>query len=170
MPSYTMSSSAPRPPGSQRPPHRLEGPSLCFSVSVVWTGWFSAFLSSCTGELGSAPFAALSCNTSFKVTYLAKLLISFAISFPPALIAGDRSCFCKEAGSDSSRPPRSHTHTAEQSPGDDPVPHCPLLTSPLLPVAVTICRHGKDGLIVGLNHATEVIRCGKIAQSKNNNN
>lgn len=83
MPSYTRS--APRLPGSQSPPDRLEDTSLF--LSVVLTGWFSAFLSSCMEELG-LPLVCSSCNTSFKVTYLAKSIISFNISFHPAIIAG----------------------------------------------------------------------------------
>lgn len=79
MPGYTVS--APRSPGSQCPPNRHENPSGFFSF-CCFNGWFSAFRSSCIEELGS------SCNTSFKVIYLAKLTISVKINFHPAIIAG----------------------------------------------------------------------------------
>lgn len=160
MPSYTRS--APRLPGSQCPPDRLEDPCLFFSVCRL-SRLVSAFLSSCMEELG-LPLVGSSCNTSFKVTYLAKSIISFNISFHPAKIAGYGSCFCKEVDSDSSRPALSHTQLSKVLVAVQflTVNCCP---SNCFPIDITICCHGKDGLIFGLN-ATEVIQCGKIAQSK----
>lgn len=94
MPSYTIS--PPRLPGSQCPPDGHKSPALFF---YCFNGWFLAFLSSGIEELGLSMCS--SCNTSFKVIYLAKWTISLKISFHPAIIAGYSSCFCKEVDSDS---------------------------------------------------------------------
>lgn len=83
------------------------GTRTCLSFSVVSTGWFSTFLSSCMEELGLPTCS--SCNTSFKGIYLAQLTISIKISFPPAVIAGSSSCFCREVDSDSLCPTLSHS-------------------------------------------------------------
>lgn len=161
MPSYTIS--PPRLPGSQCPPKRHENLSLFFFFCCL-NGWFSAFVSSCIEELG-LPVRS-SCNTAFKVIYVAQLTISFKIGFHPAIIAGYSSCFCREVVSDSSCPTLSHTQLNKVLVGIQFLtvncwPHnC-------FPIDITICCHGKDCLIFGLN-ATEVIQfpCGKITQSK----
>lgn len=107
MPSYTISP----PPFAWVPVPSRRAQEPVFIFSIVLTAGFQYF-SPLASKCMACPFAVLATlhlkwfilpnwQSSFQVIYLAKLTISFKISFQPAIIASYSSCFCREVDSDS---------------------------------------------------------------------